>query len=79
MAEDQAIPKTTAEDNQTQEADGELKAMNVIVEALKPLSDQQRRRALDYVAGRFGVLPAQPPTQPQSQQAAADRLRPGHS
>jgi hypothetical protein len=27
---------------------------------------------LDYVAGRFGVLPAQPPTQPQSQQAAAD-------
>jgi hypothetical protein len=72
MAEDQAIPQTTTEGNQTQDADGELKAMNAIVEALKPLSDPQRRRALEYVAGRFGVLPVQPPTQRQVAQVATD-------
>ena len=42
------------------EGDGELKAMNAIVTALKPLTEEERRRVLDYVFGRFGALPLQP-------------------
>jgi hypothetical protein len=41
------------------EGDGELKAMQVIVTALKPLTDEERRRVLEYVLGRFGALPIQ--------------------
>lgn len=39
--------------------DGEIKAMNAIVDALKPLTEEERRRVLEYVLGRFGVLPIQ--------------------
>src|SRR5208283_918652 len=39
--------------------DGEIKAMNAVVEALKPLTAEERRRVLEYVLGRFGALPIQ--------------------
>ena len=41
------------------EGDGELKAMHAIVTALKPLTEEERRRVLEYVLGRFGALPIQ--------------------
>jgi hypothetical protein len=41
------------------DGDAELKAMNVIVEALKPLQDEQRTRVLEYVLARFGAVPLQ--------------------
>jgi hypothetical protein len=40
-------------------ADTELKAMNAMVDALKPLTEEERRRVLEYVLGRFGALPIQ--------------------
>lgn len=40
-------------------ADGEIEAMNAIVDALKPLTQEERRRVLEYVLGRFGALPIQ--------------------
>jgi hypothetical protein len=43
------------------DTDGELKAIHTIVEALKPLTDPERRRALEYVLGRFGVPPLTTP------------------
>src|SRR6185312_3929033 len=42
------------------DGDAELKAMNVIVAALKPLQEEQRTRVLEYVLGRFGAVPLQP-------------------
>jgi hypothetical protein len=39
--------------NQT--GDSEIKAMNAIVDALKPLTEEERRRVLEYVLGRFGA------------------------
>jgi len=39
--------------------DAEIKAMNAIVDALKPLTEEERRRVLEYVLGRFGALPIQ--------------------
>ena len=42
------------------EGDGELKAMQAVVAALKPLTEEERRRVLEYVLGRFGVVPIQP-------------------
>jgi len=44
-----------------QDGDDELKAMNAVVAALKPLRDDERRRVLEYVLGRFGAVPLQPP------------------
>ena len=41
------------------EGDGELGAMHAIVAALKPLTEEERRRVLEYVLGRFGALPIQ--------------------
>jgi len=41
------------------EADGELRAMNTIVAALKPLRDDERKRVLEYVLVRFGAVPLQ--------------------
>lgn len=43
------------------EADGELRAMNAIVAALKPLRDDERKRVLEYVLVRFGAVPLQTP------------------
>jgi hypothetical protein len=37
------------------EGDAELQAMNAVVEALKPLQEEQRTRVLEYVLGRFGA------------------------
>jgi len=39
------------------EGEGEFKAMHTIVTALKPLTEEERRRVLEYVLGRFGALP----------------------
>ena len=33
--------------------------MNAVVDALKPLTEEERRRVLEYVLGRFGALPIQ--------------------
>jgi hypothetical protein len=41
--------------------DAEIKAMNSIVDALKPLTKEERRRVLEYVLGRFGALPVRLP------------------
>jgi hypothetical protein len=49
-----ATPASTDTDG-----DGELKAMQAIVAALKPLTEEERRRVLEYVLGRFGALPIQ--------------------
>ncbi len=43
------------------EADSELRAMNTIVGALKPLRDDERKRVLEYVLVRFGAVPLQAP------------------
>jgi hypothetical protein len=42
------------------EGDAELQAMSAVVEALKPLQEEQRTRVLEYVLGRFGAVPLQP-------------------
>jgi hypothetical protein len=42
------------------DGDGELKAMQAIVAALKPLDEEERRRVMEYVLGRFGALSIQP-------------------
>jgi hypothetical protein len=42
------------------ESDGEIRAMNAVVAALKPLLEEERRRVLEYVLGRFGAVPIQP-------------------
>ncbi len=55
MTEAQEIPNTSSTNTSAQDADGELKAINIIVEALKPLTEQERQRALEYVFGRFGA------------------------
>src|SRR5487761_1106325 len=61
MTEAKEIPETGGQDNERQgDPDGELKAINTIVEALKPLAEEERHRALEYVIGRFGAL--LPPT-----------------
>ena len=41
------------------EDDGELRAMDAVVSALKPLRDDERKRVLEYVLGRFGAVPLQ--------------------
>lgn len=41
------------------DGDTELQAMNAVVEALKPLQEEQRTRVLEYVLGRFGAIPLQ--------------------
>lgn len=41
------------------ETDRELEAMNTVVAALKPLNDDERKRVLEYVLGRFGAVPLQ--------------------
>src|SRR5579875_3191032 len=43
------------------EGDGELRAMNVIVAALRPLREEERKRVLEYVLGRFGAVALQVP------------------
>lgn len=43
------------------EGDGELRAMNVIVAALRPLREEERKRVLEYVLGRFGAVALQAP------------------
>jgi hypothetical protein len=48
------------------EGDGEIKAMNAVVAALKPLRDDERRRVLEYVLGRFGAVPLQAQVTPLS-------------
>lgn len=53
------------------EGDGELKAMNSIVAALKPLTEEERRRVLEYVLGRFGALALQAQVPPLSVPTAA--------
>jgi hypothetical protein len=35
--------------------DSELKAISTIVDALRPLSEKECQRVLEYVAGRFGI------------------------
>jgi len=54
-------------------ADGELKAMNLIVAALKPLREEERKRALEYVLVRFGTAQLQT----QSSSLAAPPLTAG--
>jgi hypothetical protein len=41
----------------SEEGEGEFKAMHAIVTVLKPLTEEERRRVLEYVLGRFGALP----------------------
>jgi hypothetical protein len=61
MTEDKPMRETTVGDKEPgNDADGELQAIHAIIEALKPLAEQERRRTLEYVLGRFGLLPAQP-------------------
>jgi len=45
--------------------------MNAIVAALKPLTEEERRRVLEYVLGRFGALPLQPAAASVSATSAA--------
>ncbi len=72
MSEDQAIPEPGAKNTEIQnDADGELKAINGIVEALKPLNERERQRALEYVLGRFGAPPPKPPAPLSNPQADA--------
>ena len=42
------------------ESDSEIRAMNAVVAALKPLTEEERRRVLGYILGRFGAVPIQP-------------------
>jgi hypothetical protein len=58
MTDEQNLPDTTAASVPV-EGDGELTAMHAIVAALKPLTEEERRRVLEYVLGRFGALPIQ--------------------
>jgi hypothetical protein len=37
--------------------DSELQAINTVVAALRPLRDDERKRVLEYVLGRFGAVP----------------------
>jgi hypothetical protein len=61
MSDDTIVPGTVAGPAAPAqpEGDGELKAMHAIVAALKPLTEEERRRVLEYVLGRFGALPIQ--------------------
>jgi hypothetical protein len=65
MPDDPAVPPSQAP-LPPAEGDGEIKAMNAVVAALKGLKDEERRRVLEYVLGRFGAVPLQtqiaPPT-----------------
>ena len=62
MLEDQEVPKTAPEPAASVavppsvEHDAELKAMQTIVGALKLLGEEERRRVLEYVLGRYGVF-----------------------
>jgi hypothetical protein len=56
MTDEQNLPATPSAPAQ---GDGELTAMQTIVAALKPLREEERRRVLEYVLGRFGALPIQ--------------------
>jgi hypothetical protein len=61
MSEEQETPGVSAgAAPNPEEGDGESKAMQLVVAALKPLTEEKRRRVLDYVLGRFGILPIQP-------------------
>jgi hypothetical protein len=63
MTDEQNLPGTLAAPTPAvfapAEGDGELRAMQAIVAALKPLTEEERRRVLEYVLGRFGALPIQ--------------------
>jgi hypothetical protein len=59
--------------------DGEIKAMDAIVDALKPLTEEERRRVLEYVLGRFGAVPIQQTVQPYAASGAAVAVSPGAS
>jgi hypothetical protein len=60
MPDDQVVPPSQAPALQPPaEGDGEIRAMNAVVAALKPLKDEERRRVLEYVLGRFGAIPLQ--------------------
>jgi hypothetical protein len=56
MIADQGATGTDVESNGgTGTVDNELKAISTIVDALRPLSEKERQRVLEYVAGRFGI------------------------
>jgi hypothetical protein len=50
-------PAAAAAASASGEGEGEFKAMHAIVTVLKPLTEEERRRVLEYVLGRFGALP----------------------
>jgi hypothetical protein len=58
MSEDEKQVGTSLSDSDT-DVDDELKAMRLVVAALKPLQEEQRTRVLEYVLGRFGAVPLQ--------------------
>jgi hypothetical protein len=72
MTEDNSMLETVVNDKEPRkDADVELQAIHAIIEALKPLAEQERRRTLEYVAGRFGLLPVQQPSSLAAQEAVA--------
>jgi hypothetical protein len=48
-------PAAAAAASASGEGEGEFKAMHAIVTALKPLTEEERRRVLEYVLGRFAL------------------------
>jgi hypothetical protein len=73
MAEDaNPLNPTVASESakQSENGDPELKAINVVLEALSQLAQEQRLRALDYVLRRFNATTLQTP-HPTVPQAAA--------
>jgi len=72
MPDDPAVPPNQAPmPHPPAEGDGEIKAMNAVVSALKGLKDEERRRVLEYVLGRFGAVPLQPQIAPPTPAVSA--------
>lgn len=69
MPDEDQVPATPANATPAED-DKELKAINAIVAALKPLQETERRSVLEYVLRRFGMVPLQAPV-PQLGAAAA--------
>jgi hypothetical protein len=61
MPEGDSSTTPTLPNNLSSQPDAELKAMNAIVEALAPLTEEQRLRALEYVLRRFNAVGLQAP------------------
>lgn len=71
MPDDPAVPPNQAPAQAQADGDGEIKAMNAVVAALKGLKDEERRRVLEYVLGRFGAVPLQAQIAPAMPAASA--------